>query len=290
VTRPAFVLPPPPEVYVEAWLDGYIDHLSATGLRLLRVCPEAYRQRYILGKKERPGEALTLGKAVHNAIGYSHEKKIVSHEDLPVPEVIEYYHDVGWPKALEDDGGEEAVRWDAKPDDARRDGERVTRAYHTAVSPRVQPVAVERRIEYVVPGIAVPVIGYIDVEEESNLVDLKSGKQVTRKPDANWRVQGSVYSAFVGKPTHFHSVSRAKTPSIATPKESPDMVVNVLEGQRFHVERTLRDYAKQIEWYFATYGPEDPWPTNGVFMDYKGGAACGFCGFRGDCVAWEWER
>src|SRR5262252_1769183 len=108
MTEP-FVLPPAPVGFLEqeqeAYLDGYLAHFSASGLRLLRVCPEAWRRRYILGQKERPGEALTLGKAVHSAIGYSHTQKITSHEDLPVLEVVTYYEDKAWPDAVEADGG-----------------------------------------------------------------------------------------------------------------------------------------------------------------------------------------
>ena len=288
-----FVLPPPPPDFVpaqEAWLDGYLDHFSASGLRLLRVCPRAWQQRYIKGRKERPGEALTLGKAVHTAVGHSHTQKITSHADLPVEEVIEFFHDAAWPEAVEKDGGESEIRWDKKPDEVRRDGERVTRAYHTSVSPRIQPLAVERRIEYLVPGIPIPFLGFIDYEEAENLIDLKTGKQVSRKPDANWRMQGVLYTAYTGKPTHFHSVSRAQTPSIATPLQSEAMVVGLAEAQREHVERTLRDYALQVAWYFQTYGPEDDWPMNGIFSDYKGGPACSFCGFRSDCPAWAHER
>jgi hypothetical protein len=291
-----FVLPPAPPVWrpdpepALAWLDGYIHHFSATSIRMLRICPEQYRQRYILGRKERPGEALTLGKAVHSALGFSHLQKIESHEDLPVPVVVEYFHDKAWPEAVEADGGEEEIRWDKKPEDVRRDGDRVTKAYHSVVSPRVQPLAVEKKFEIVVPGVPVPFQGYIDVEEEHNVDDVKTGKQVQRKPDANWRFQGTLYTVATGKPTHFHSVSRAQTPSIATPKESPEMIVTPHETQVAYVEKVLRDYAAQVEWYFMRFGPDEPWPTTGVFMDYKGGPACNFCGFRKWCVAWTHER
>jgi CRISPR/Cas system-associated exonuclease Cas4 (RecB family) len=291
-----FVLPPAPadwleqEKVQEGWLDGYLDHFSASGLRLLRVCPRAWQQRYLKGRKERPGEALTLGKAVHNAVGFSHQQKIKSHVDLPVSEVVEYFHDKAWNEAVAKDGGVDEIRWDKKPEEVRRDGERVTSAYHRSVSPRIQPLAVEREIRFVVPGVPVYFLGYIDVEEETNNIDLKTGKQVQKKPDANWRMQGVLYTAYTGKPTHFHSVSRAQTPSIATPLQSEQMVVSLAEAQREHVERTLRDYALQVEWYFKTYGPDDDWPTNGVFSDYKGGPACNYCGFRNDCPAWAHER
>jgi len=283
-------MPPAAELLHEGWLDGYLNHLSASGIRLLRICPEAWRQRYILGRKERPGEALTLGKAVHLAIAFNGEQKVDTFTDKPTSEVVQYFNDAAWPNAIAEDGGVDEIRWDKKPDEVRSDGERVTGTYHQNVSPRVQPIAVEQKFEIVVPGVPVPVIGYIDTEEASNLVDIKSGKQVQRKPDANWRMQGVIYSMAKGKPTHFHSISRAKVPSIATPLEEEAMVVTLRESQRELVERVLRDYAAQAEFYFRRHGPDESWPFSGLFSDYKGGAACLFCGFRKDCKAWAHER
>lgn len=297
MTAAPFVLPPPPPDFrpgdlspTDAWLDGYIRHFSASSLRLLKICPEAYRQRYILGLKERPGEALTVGKAVHAAVGFSHEQKISSHEDLPVPEVVEYYHDKAWPDAVEMDGGESEIRWDGKPEVAREDGRRVTVAYHAAVSPRIQPLAVEQRFDITIPGVPVHFTGFLDVVEETDVIDVKTGKQVQRKPDANWRTQGLIYLAATGKAVHFHSVSRAKTPSIATPLESPDMVVAPHPSLAATVNDLLLNHARLVEWYFTQLGPDQPWPQNGLLMDYKGGPACNFCGFRKWCPAWEWER
>jgi hypothetical protein len=257
---------------------------------MLKTCPEQYRQRYILGRKERPGEALVIGSAVHSAVGFNLSQKIHTHEDLPAAEVRDYFHDHAWPIAIERDGGEEEIRWDSEPDTCRADGERVTVGYHAAVCPTIQPVSVERRFEFVVPGVPVPFIGFIDWEEPTHQTDLKTGKQVQRKPDANWRFQGTIYAAFTGKPTHFHSISRAKTPSIATPLDAPEMVVSPHAMQVAVVERVLRDYAAQVEWYFNRYGPEEAWPMSGLYADYKGGPACGFCGFRKWCPAWAHER
>lgn len=291
----SFTLPPAPPgfappVPTEAWLDGHITHFSASSLRMLKVCPEQYRQRYILGRKERPGEALVMGSAVHDATAFNFIQKIDSHEDRPAVEVVDYFNDQAWPTAVERDGGEHEIRWDGTPDDVRSDGARVTKAYHLAVSPRVQPLRVEQRIDFVVPEVPVPFIGYIDVVEADHQNDLKTGKQVTRKPDANWRFQGTIYAAFTGMPTHFHSISRAKTPSIATPLESPEMVVSPHQMQTAVIERVLRDYAAQVEWFFYRYGPDESWPTSGLYMDYKGGPACNFCGFRKWCPAWAHER
>ncbi len=68
------------------------------------------------------------------------------------------------------------------------------------------------------------------------------------------------------------------------------MMVTLRESQRDLIERVLRDYAAQVEWYFRRYGPEESWPFSGLFNDYKGGPACNFCGFRPTCKAWEHER
>jgi hypothetical protein len=302
-----FILPPVPESFVldgpvatpveeppaTPWLDGTIKHFSASSVRMLKVCPEQFRQRYVLGRKERPGGSLTLGTAFHTAVNFSHAQKVTSGVDLPITEVVEFFHDAAWPLAVERDGGIDEIRWDdgVEPDDYRRDGERMTQAYHHTVSPRIQPVREpERRLDLYIPDVPVPFIGYIDVEEETNAIDMKTGKQVQRKPDSNWRLQGGIYSLATGKPTHFHSVSRAKTPSIATPLTDPEMALAMNEGLAGTVTKVLADFAAQVEFYYRRFGPDEPWPTTGIFMDYRGGAACRFCGFRKFCVAWEHER
>jgi len=277
-------------VPVDGWLEGALTHLSASGLRLLRVCPEAWRRRYILGQKERPGEALVMGSAVHDALAFTHRQKIETHQDLPVPEVVEFFNDLAWPKAVEDDGGEGEIRWDGKPDSVRADGARVTGAYHSIVSPRIQPLRVEERFEFAIPGVPVPIVGYIDVEEQHDNIDLKTGKAVQKKPDANWRLQGSIYTLYNSKPTHFHSASRAKVPSIATPLEHEAMMVTTGIVQREAIENVIRAHAADVERYFDRYGPEETWPLNGLVQDYKGGPACDYCGFRKDCPAWAHER
>jgi hypothetical protein len=239
------------------WLEGYIKHFSASSLRLLRVCPEAYRQRYILGRKERPGEALTLGSAVHDTLGgFDLGHKLKTGENRKTSEAVEYFHDSSWPNAVASDGGVDEIRWDNKIDDVRRDGERVVQAYHATVSPRLQPVEPpEQRFDLYIDGVPVPFMGYLDLVEAENVVDLKTGKQVSRKPDANWRMQGAVYSLAKQRPTHFHSLSRAQTPSIATPLTDPEMAIPFREDGAAGV----RGAGGAVH--------ERSWPRRGVAVD-----------------------
>jgi len=288
--EPTGLVVPAPVVETPGWLDGHIQHLSASSLRLLKVCPEAWRRRYIKHEKERPGEALTVGSATHAAVGFNQIEKIKTGEDLPVSTVVEYFHDKAWPEAVEDDGGVEEIRWDKKPEEVRRDGERMTQAYQGEVSPRIQPLAVEQKISLSVEGVPVPIIGYLDFVEERDVIDLKTGKQVSRKPDANWRFQATIYSLATEKAVHFHSVSRAQTPSIATPLSDPEMLLPFRPDLVEVTATTLRDYAGMIEYYMHRYGPDETWPLTGLVSDYKGGAACNYCGYRPTCPAWAWER
>lgn len=283
--------PSPPPLWEEPeWL-GF-RHFSATSLGMLSRCPEQFRQRYVLHRKERPGAALTIGSAFHDALRHNYEQKVSSYEDLPLSEVVEFLQDEAWPAAVEDDGGVEEIRWDdgLSPDDHRRDAERMTSAYYKLVVPRVQPIQAEQKFQVWVPGVQVPLIGYLDQETETEVIDTKTGRQVQRKPDGKWRFQGRVYQLAKGKPVHFHSISRAKTPGIQTPLDSEAMAIMPDAAQMAETRRIVQDFAAQVEFYMNRYGPDEPWPQMGLFNSLRGGDCCAFCGYRKYCPAWPDER
>jgi len=285
-------LEPDPRVAPHDWLEpewlGF-RHFSATSLRMLSRCPEQFRNRYVLHKKERPSAALTIGSGFHSALKFNYSQKVDSHEDRKLSEVIEYLQDEGWPKVVADDGGVDEIRWDdgQTPDDGRRDAERMTSAYYKLVVPRVQPITAEQKFSVRVPNVQVPIIGYIDQETETEIIDTKTGKQVQRRPDGGWRFQGRIYQLVSLKPVHFHSVSRAKTPSIQTPLDSEEMVVSLNRRQNEATQAIVQDFAAQVEFFMERYGPENPWPQTGLFNSLRGGDACNFCGFRKTCIAWQ---
>ena len=280
---------PPSEIdwVDEEWL-GFT-HFSATSLRMLSRCPEQFRNRYVLHRKERPGSALVIGSAFHDTLRFNYAQKIQTHIDLRYSDVVEYLQDAVWPECIEKDGGVEEIRWDdgQTPDDARHDAERITGAYYKSVVPRIQPIRAEQRFSVRVPNVRIPLIGYIDQETETEIIDTKTGKQVQRKVDAAWRFQGSIYQLAIPKPVHFHSVSRAKTPSISTPLDSEEMALELNRRKLEETHRVVQDFAAQVEFFMDRYGPDNPWPTTGLFQSLRGGDACNFCGYRSHCVAWQ---
>jgi len=263
-----------------------IDHWSPSSLAMLNRCPRQWQERYIHGRKERPGEALVVGTAVHAGVERNFEQKIRTQEDLPIVDLLDWYVEVGWEETLEREAmrnGQEPI-WDNEPAKARDRGKAMLSEYHNVVAPRVQPLSVEGWVE-VDLGAYVPVQGRYDVVRSSSVIDVKTGKSKTTKPKEAWRIQAAVYSEAEGKPVEFHNASMTKTGviSIVTPLEAETLLVHPSKEERAELRRTIRALSTWAVFLMEAYGPDEPWPTTGRFHTW----ACDYCGFRGDCPAWR---
>lgn len=258
-----------------------IRHFSASSLGMLQRCPEQFRQRYILGKKERPKVAMTMGTATHGAVEFNYRQKIETHEDKPLKEVLDYFHDVSVPKAVDRDGGVDAIVWDGKsPDDIHATGDKMIRVYHENVVSRVQPVGVELEQRVSVPGVPVPMYGFVDCDTENVTIDLKTSarKATTLKPA--WRLQGRIYQLMRGKPVHWHVLTSTKDPQSFTPLEEEGLLQPLADKEQ--TESMIRVFAWWASDMYRRFGPDEPWPMTGVAAD-----ACSWCGFRQQCFAWQ---
>lgn len=266
-----------------------LHHLSASSIGMLNRCPRQFYRRYILGEKERPGEAIVVGSFFHEALDFNYRQKIASGVDRPLSEIVQYLGDVAVPKVLEEEGGVDNIRWDTDPNTAHKDSERITSAYAYVVMPRIQPVGTEFKFELDVEGLPVPVIGYVDVWDAERTIDTKTGKQAVSKVKPSWQLQGRLYSLATGRPTEYHSVSRAKTPKIVTALESAEMVVPVPSAdQAANMGTLFQNAAAQISYYMHEYGLEREWPALGATPDFtRNMLPCDFCGWRAGCPAWS---
>jgi hypothetical protein len=263
-----------------------VEHLSPSSLGMLARCPEQWRNRYCLGRKERPGEALVLGTAIHSTAERNFSQKITTYQDVPIPELVEWYEDEGFAAAVarEEERNEFDVRWDTDPERARERGRSIIYAYQFQVAPRVQPLAVEERVEADF-GLPVPVIGYSDARTAQQVIDLKTGKQARKKIKPHWRFQAGVYSTIAELPCDFHTCAATEKgkATITTPLESPELSVYLPPVARAELMRTVRSMGWLANHLYTTLGPDHPWPTWGQQHDW----ACGWCGFRGGCPAWK---
>nr|MBA2505063.1 PD-(D/E)XK nuclease family protein [Thermoleophilaceae bacterium] len=233
-------------------------HISASQLGMFKRCPNQYRERYIRGIKERPGAALIWGSADHSAHEHNFRQKIESEKDLPVGDVTDAF-DQAWRDRIDQAGGASQIEWDGDPDDMKTQAARLVEAYHHQASPMVQPIAVEREISLQLPGVRLPIKGYIDVETTNSIVERKTGKRkvssISDKPD--WGLQGVIYSAALDKPVFWHQAVKTKVPAVHVEGVYLDAPTEV-------AKRILAKDAQQtiemIDHFMALYGPDEAWP------------------------------
>lgn len=141
-----------------------IEHLSYSSISLYLDCPEAWRRKYILKEPTRGAPALTFGTAMHTAI---EEQVRARTANTPVPALTDGWTRA-WTQALEKDADidwghdtveqtyNDGIRLLSHPDVQRMIGDLVARVDEAG------PM-IERKVVLYVPGVPVPVIGYIDL-------------------------------------------------------------------------------------------------------------------------------
>lgn len=267
----------------EDWkgLLDFVDHWSASSATMADRCLEQWRHRYILGEKQKPGAALVLGNSYHHAAETNFRQKIESHEDVDLETVTDAYA-AEWGAQLEKEGGIAEIEWGReKPGAVKDTGAKLVASYHTRVAPLVQPVATETSFEIAVEGVEVPVIGYIDVETERNVIDHKTARATVRSPKADWRLQGDLYQIAREKPVEWHIAVKSGGGHIVTSREEPGLRVDYDEDRLRVTSAYLSRVFTQIAGAFAVYGPDRPWP--GALTHPW---ACSYCGYQPRCAWW----
>lgn len=255
-----------------------LNHISASSITMALRCEEQFRQVYLQKQRKPPSLAQLFGRADHKAIERSMVQKIDSHEDLAVNEVMNDFVEAIEAEVSDSGGlgeleGEPTVK---DYDDARFEGQRIVSGYHQALSPLVQPVAVEQEFVIDVPDVPVQVVGRIDLREANQIIDRKRTKRATAKPKPDWTLQGAIYQLAEPLPYRWHLSVTTKTPQFLSDLEQP-------LGRRDLTERTLRDVCLKLGFLYSKYGPDEVWPATGKQHDW----ACNYCGFRPTCYAWQ---
>lgn len=138
-----------------------IQHLSYSSISTYLTCPEQWRRKYVLRQPSASTPSLIFGGACHNTLEryISQEPRALSLSDLWAEswrEKLETEPRVAWgedtPAGLMQDG----LRLFGHPD---------IQAVADGIAPFVDDRGpfIERKVEMRVPGVPVPVVGYIDV-------------------------------------------------------------------------------------------------------------------------------
>ena len=171
-----------------------VDSLSVSSIRKLRMCPEAWRRRYVLREYEPASGPMTIGKAVGAAEAQSDHDWMESDAPMSTADVLDAYADE-WEVAAAED-----VDWrDELPAKLKDSGAEALRAYHDTLIPETpKPIAVERKAELSVEGEGVEVgfVCYLDLEVEGGVViDRKVTKQRWSQAKADDDLQATGYLA-----------------------------------------------------------------------------------------------
>lgn len=195
-----------------------ITYLSYSSINLYLTCAEHWRRKYIDKEPQTSTPALLVGSAFHGTV----ERAVVERAPLPAlwPQV--------WAAKLEADGA--AVEWGVEtPEQHFNDGLRLVSAEPVqrmvdAIRPQVDGdgACIERKMQIEVPGVPVPVIGYIDIVTDDGVPgDFKTSKTKWSQADAEGEIQPLFYLAALhqaGRPSpgnmfrHF-VVTKTKEPT-----------------------------------------------------------------------------
>ncbi|MFA5466560.1 MAG: PD-(D/E)XK nuclease family protein [Candidatus Izemoplasmatales bacterium] len=197
-----------------------LQHLSYSSISMFLDCPEAWRRKYIAKEQTMSSPALAFGSAFHGSV----EKYIAGEDSLLGLWGTE------WKAASSDDKN---IYWDLDtPEEHYNEGIRLLsdpviqkgieqiKPLYLESDGALKPM-IEERVELRVPGVPIPIIGFIDVIlEDGTPADLKTSRAKWTEAKASDSLQSLFYLAALNqagfeinwKFTHFIFV-KTKTPA-----------------------------------------------------------------------------
>lgn len=165
------------------------DLLSASSVNTFLRCGRQWYYAYVAGIRIPPTVRLVRGIAVHKAVETNMSQKIETKTDLPIEAVMDAYND-SWEAEVADGL---TIEDDAKetPGMAKDKGYQLVEVYQNEVAPDIQPLWVEKPVQFTINGI--PFSGQVDLAQEVPNLDpdpeaeaigvaIRDTKTTARKP------------------------------------------------------------------------------------------------------------
>lgn len=178
-----------------------IEYLSYSSINLFLTCGEAWRRKYIAKEPSTSSPALVFGSALHNTIEEYIANREPSREPYMMPLTLQELWAGKWAAAVE---REPNCEWGADtPEQHYNEGLRLL------ANPELQQLVnrltplrddsglfMERKVELRVPGVPVPIIGYIDLVTSDGIPgDFKTSAQQWSQDKAKEELQPLFYLA-----------------------------------------------------------------------------------------------
>jgi hypothetical protein len=259
------------------------EHLSVTQLNAFLRCERAYQHQYILGEKPPASSDQVLGSAVHGAIAWA----ALQVEPVVPDEAGAYFREYEWPNQVEDSGGVQEITWDnsSEVEAFPSLGARMVEVYAEQVIPRLEVAEVEKRFELSLPGVPIPIVGFLDIVQQGTrpAIDIKTSKRAQNTILPGWLLQGRVYQLAEERDIDWHVLTKQVSPQVVTCVQSPALLQTYSEVQARRTVEIVERLAWRINHCYAIYGEDRDWNWTGVSHTF----ACTKCHWRGDCPGWE---
>lgn len=165
-------------------------------------------------------------------------------------------------ESLLDNGEPIEVIWKDKPEAAKTWATKMLYQYYESVGKHLDVISTEQELLIEIPGVDIPLLGYVDIETTRGIIDVKTTGYFSRKPELNpeWKLQMNIYQLRYPNDGEFHILTRSKTAPIVVPSSTSDpLFVGV---PRSGLTDYLRKIYSVMGFYYETFGEEIAWPGN----------------------------
>ncbi|MCG3145345.1 MAG: hypothetical protein HONDAALG_02935 [Gammaproteobacteria bacterium] len=165
-----------------------MEHLSYSSISMFLACSESFRRKYIAGEPTFSSPALAFGSAIHGTV----QAHLQTGADL-----------LGaWNEQWHEHADDATIDWNGElPEQHFNEGVRMLSdktilAGIKSICAQYEGGAIERKVELRVPGVPVPVIGYIDVMLKGGIPsDIKTSSKSWTEDRAQNEQQALYYLA-----------------------------------------------------------------------------------------------
>lgn len=170
-----------------------------SSLQAFLKCGKLYEFRYIMGLRTPPKAALTVGRAVDEAVNLNMTRKVQTGEYAPVEEVLDFTADTFAREAADTEWGED------KPDEQKDMAIRLSKLHAEAVAPTIEPATVQEEFTLETDA-GYDIGGTLDMTDaQGRIRDTKTMKRGPTTHEVNRAFQPAVYDfayqALRGKPS-----------------------------------------------------------------------------------------
>lgn len=204
-----------------------IGHLSYSSISRYLKCGKQWKFRYLDKLEEESSDALQFGSAWHKMIRYYLEESFSGNTKLY--DRIDFGSH--WSQAIEESCTEENAGELMQLGEKMLTSPKITKTIQ-GLGPTIDPESLEMKTELRIPGVPVPIIGFIDMIQNDGIpIDIKTASRKWSQEQAHTDLQATFYIAALEQLQMIKLPAKFKF-MVFTKTKNPD--VQILETTRTH--------------------------------------------------------